>query len=396
MAVRGGEPDARDMLRNRPRAARPRRLVLVLVAAAAVFALQSGSALAWVLASSHTPARVVATRPDAAAPAAGGSAHVATALPTQGIFDSCALSSSLSTCEQDLLQIHQAGMQVAVLSVQGDSLAQISAYAAYAQSIGMSVMWEINDPGFWGGAWIGASAAADWSQFSQACGCTATSQILSYMIGWLSALPATYGYYAADDSTLNPGQVAGLTQYVDAIKAADPRHMVMVGSNEGQGTTYYPTGATIGNEIYPETTTSLLPYGPNIAMWQAIQQGVAQDAHAAARAGTGSAFILQAFTFGDNIWDGEATGVCTASMSQAQCASLLLYPSAGVQLELRNQVLAYAHPQLILWYTFSEASQGSRWAGLSSVVQAPYPVGAQAARAGHSHRAAALLRGRGR
>lgn len=325
---------------------------------------------------------------------AHGSVRSAAAAPAQGIFDSCQLSSALATCEQDLTQMHAAGMQVAVVGLQGDSLSQIATYAAYAQSVGMSVMWEINDPGFWGGAWIGASAAADWSQFSAGCGCTGTTQVLQYMIQWLAALPATYGYYAADDSTLRRSQLPGLTQYVSAIRAADPNsaHMIMVGSSEGQGTTYYSSGATIGNEIYPETTTSLLPYGPNIATWQTIQQGVQQDARAAAQNGTASAFILQAFTFGDNIWDGEAVGVCTASMSQAQCASLLMYPSAAVQLALRNEVMRYASPKLLLWYTYSEASQGGRWAGLSSVVQAPYPVSASAARAKRVHKVRAQRR----
>jgi hypothetical protein len=315
-------------------------------------------------------------------------AHIASGLPAQGIFDSCDLGVQIGTCEHDLLQMHEAGMQVAVVGFQGDSLDAITAYAAYAQSIGMSIMWEINDPGFWGGAWIGSSAAADWSNFSTACGCTDTTQVLTFMVRWLSALPATYGYYAADDWTLTRGQVGGLKQYVSEIKAVDPGHMVMVGSTQAQGTTYYRTGATIGNEIYPETTTSLMPYGNNLAAWESVQESVTQDQRAATDEGTGSAFLLQAFTFGDNLDDGEAVGACTPSMSQAACANRLQYPSASVQLELRNQVLEHAHPKLILWYTFAEATRGNRWAGLTSAVQTPFPASASAARARQSHRAA--------
>jgi hypothetical protein len=351
-------------------------LALLILILSAALALEAGNALAL----SRTPG------PDAAASTtrkltASNLPRSARAMPAEGIFVDCQLSTALSACEQDLAQVHAAGMQVAVASMQGDTLAELAAYAAYAQSVGVSLMWQINDPGFWGGTWVGASAAADWSQFSAACGCSSTSQVLQYMIQWLAALPATYGYYAADDSTLTPEQLQGLTQYVSAIRAADPNHMIMVGSSEGQGTTYYPSGATIGNEIYPETTSSLMPYAPNSPTWQAVQQGVQQDARAAAGTGTASAFILQAFSFGDNIWDGEAVGVCTASMSQAQCASLLEYPSEAVQLELRNEVLLHADPKLILWFNYGEATQGNRWAGLSRVVQAPYPVTASAARA---------------
>jgi hypothetical protein len=308
-------------------------------------------------------------------------AHSVGSLPAQGIFDSCNLSNGLTTCEQDLLQMHQAGLQVVVMSAAWDTLDQISAYAAYAQSIDMSVMWELNDPGYWGGAWIGSNAAGDWPSFSTACGCTATDQVLNYMIQWLSALPATYGYYAADDSTLEPGQAAGLRQYVNQIKSVDPTHMVMVGSAQGQGTTYYSSGATIGNEIYPETTRSLMPAGQNLAVWQSVQQSVTQDQRAATQQGTSSAFILQAFSFGDNLSDGEAVGACTASMSQAQCASRLQFPSASAELELRNQALQYAHPKLILWYTYSQASQSNHWGDLSSVVNAEYPISASSARA---------------
>jgi hypothetical protein len=155
----------------------------------------------------------------------------------------------------------------------------------------------------------------------------------------------------------------------------------MVGSAQGQGTTYYSTGATIGNEIYPQTTSSLMPYANNLATWQSVQQSVGQDQRAATQAGSSSAFILQAFSFGDNLSDGEAVGACTAAMSESQCASLLQFPSANVELELRNQALENAHPKLILWYTYSQASQGSHWADLSSVVKAQYPASATVARA---------------
>ena len=362
---------------------RPAQFALLFLAITVAFAVQAAPGLATMLAGRPPLSSRSVLR-------AREKAHIAAGVPAQGIFDSCDLGSEIGTCEQDLQQMHQAGMQVAVVGFEGDSLGAISAYAAYAQSIGMSVMWEINDPGFWGGAWIGSSAAADWGAFSTACGCTGTTQVLNYMIQWLSALPATYGYYAADDWTLTPDQVGGLKQYVSEIKAVDPNHMVMVGAAEGDGTTYYPTGATIGSEIYPETTRPLMPYDRNLGTWQSVQQSIAQDQRAASNNGTSSAFILQAFTFGDNIWDGEAVGVCTAAMSEPQCAELLDYPSASVQLELRDLVLKDAAPKLILWYTFAEATQGSRWAGLSSVVRAPLPgsVSASAARARQSREAA--------
>lgn len=383
MAVFLPHPDPVTMPKTRCRLVHLARTVLLLSAFAVLFSTQASTSLAASRAAKphkikYSSHKSIATK----------KAHDVGSLPAQGIFDSCSLSSSLATCEQDLLQMKQAGLQVDVVGVPGASLDEISTFSSYAQSIGMSVMWEINDPGYWGGQWVGSSAAADWPSFSSACGCTSTTQVLSYMIQFLASQPATYGYYAADDWTLTPADTAGLTQYVAEIKATDPNHMVMVGSAQGDGTTYYSSGATMGNEIYPETTQSLMPYSSNTGMWQSIQQSIGHDQQAANRAGTASAFILQAFTFGDNIWDGEAVGACTASMSQTQCASLLQYPSASVQLELRNLVLQNAAPKLILWYTYAEASQGSRWADLTSVVTAQYPVSATAARAKNMRKAA--------
>jgi len=363
------------------------RTTVLLVAISVAFGAQTASGLA---ASSSSNALDVAHASKQATSTV--KARAAQGVPTEGIFDSCNLASALSTCEQDLLQMHQAGFQVAVLSIANVPLDNISGFASYAQSIGMSVMWEIDDPGFWGGAWELNSAVSDWPGFSTACDCTDTGQVLSTMIQWLSALPATYGYYAADDWTLTRNNLPGLTQYVSEIKAADPNHMVMVGSTQPDGGTYYSSDATIGNEIYPETTTSLLPRGANLAAWESIDQSITQDQHDANNAGTASAFILQAFTFGDSVADGEAVGVCTPSMSETRCASLLQYPNAAVQIALRDEVLERAHPKLILWYTFSEASQGKRWSALSSVIRAPYPATASAARARLSRRAASRKR----
>jgi hypothetical protein len=308
-------------------------------------------------------------------------AHDASSLPAEGIFDNCDISQTLNTCEQNLQAMHQAGLQVAVLAVGGNSLSDLTTYATYAQNLGMSIMWELNDPGFWGGEWTGSSASIDFPGFSTACSCTASNQVFDYLIKWLAALPATYGYYAADDSVLAPGQKSDLTQYVNRIKALDPSSMVMVGSSPSQGTAYASTGATIGNEIYPETTNDLMPAANNLATWDSVEQGASQAQSSATAHGAQSAFILQAFSFGDNLIDGQDVGVCTASMSEATCAGKLHYPSAATQLQLRNEVLEHAHPKLIIWYTFNQAREGNHWNNLRDVINAPLPVTATTARA---------------
>lgn len=320
----------------------------------------------------------------------GANAHAASISgPAEGMFDNCDLNSQLSTCEQRLNVMAQGGLKVVVMAVGYNTEPNLQAYAAYAQSVGMSVMWELNDPGFWGGAWSGSSAANDFSQFAQACGCTSAHGVLQTMISFLAALPGTYGYYAADDLSIQPGQRAGLTSYVNTLKAIDPNHMVMVGANAGQGQSNASSGAVIGNEIYPETNQNLQNMTTNEATWDALQQEITQAQASATRNGQGSAFILQAFTFGDNLSDGQAVGVCTAAMSQQQCYDKLLYPNQQVQEELRNEVLQHSHAKLILWYSFEQtygqagtdtysiyptgSLASSRWAAFTRAINSPQP-----------------------
>lgn len=335
-----------------------------------------------------------------AAPASAATAHGIPAMPDQGIFENCPLDTNLAVCEQRLQVMHDGGVKVVVIGLRdSNSLTNIAAYAQAAQSLGMSVMWEINDPVFWGGSPIGASAAADFADFSTACGCTSTGQVLTYMIQWLAALPNTYGYYAADDESISVGQTTALTTYVSEIKALDPGAMVMLGAYPSAGAANAGTGATLGEEIYPVTTNQLMPSRQHQAMWGSVRWSITSDQKIADNHGYPSAFILQAFTFGDNLSDGEAVGVCTPTMSQQTCYSKLQYPSQSTQLRLRNQVILHAHPKLILWYNFDQtygqagtdtytlyptgSLASARWASLSAAIKAPSPYVAiaQAARA---------------
>jgi hypothetical protein len=157
------------------------------------------------------------------------------------------------------------------------------------------------------------------------------------------------------------------------------------------------TADLVGDEIYPVTSDSLMPAAQHLADWQSVQQSASDEQHAADSANKASAFILQAFTFGDNLDDGEAVGACSPSMTRLACYDQLRYPSAAAQLQLRNEVLEHAHPKLILWWSFqgtygqvgndtysifpTGATSAARWAGLSAAIRAPDPVAASAAAA---------------
>ena len=293
-------------------------------------------------------------------------------------------------CAQRLSVMHAGGIKVVVVPGWGASLPSLMEYAATAHALGVSVMWELSDPGWWREPPTGTDMAGYFPAFAAGCDCGQNGPLLAYLIGWLGTLPGTYGYYAADDSMLSAGDRAGVAAYVSEIKQADPSHTVLIGSfGPGQSQEYEGIADMIGTEIYPVTTTSLLPVGGHRGAWNSVAQTASRAQQAAAGVHKQSAFILQAFSWGDNIDDGTAVGACSPGESNLACYAALQYPTAAEQLELRNEILLHAHPKLILWWSFpgtygqagddtysiypTGAQAGLRWAGLSAAIKAAMP-----------------------
>ncbi len=215
----------------------------------------------------------------------------------------------MALCTQRLAAMHAGGIRVVVIPAWSGSLSSLTEYAATAHALGMSVMWELSNPGWWREPTTSTDMAGYFPAFATACGCDQNGPLLSYLIGWLGALPGTYGYYAADDSMLSAGDRAGVAAYVSQIKQRDPWHTVLIGSfGLGQAQEYEGIADLIGDEIYPVKTTSLLPVSAHRGAWNSVAQTASQAQQAAAVAHRQSAFILQAFTWGDNVDDGTAVG----------------------------------------------------------------------------------------
>jgi hypothetical protein len=312
------------------------------------------------------------------------------------VFETCSLDTEMPTCVQRLDVMRQGGMQIVVIPAWGASLESLGAYAAAAQSLGMSVMWELSNPAWWRSSTTDTAAAGAFSAFAQACGCNHNGPLLAFTIDWLSRLGGTFGYYAADDSMLASGDQAGVASYVAQIKQQDPAHTVMIGAyGQPQASAYQGIADVIGTEIYPVTTASLMPASASQSTWDWITEDAIEAQQAADATHKQSAFILQAFTWGDNSEDGEAIGACTDGDTPQSCYDKLVYPTAGDQLQLRNEVLLNARPQLILWWSFqgtygqagddsysiypTGANASARWSGLAAAVQAPFPTPPNAA-----------------
>ena len=284
---------------------------------------------------------------------AGAGPARATGLPLEGIFESCRLDTQMQLCVDRLKTIHAAGFSVVVFPVGGASAYALWDYAAAARRNHMSIMWELSSPVWWEQPPTGLGASTTFPVFAAACKCTGNAWVLSFMIRWLAALPETYGYYAADDSVLPTGSVGAFPYYVRAIKVLDARHIVMIGTgDEAQTASYESMPDLIGAEIYPVRTSSLLPIDLNQPAWDEVANEITDTQRMADAANKESAFILQAFSWGDNLGDGIASGVCTSTDSAAACSARARYPSPLEQLQLRNEVLLHAHPRLILWWSF--------------------------------------------
>ena len=323
----------------------------------------------------------------------GTGVAAASTAPLQGIFENCPLDTAMPVCSQRLAVMRTGGIQVVVVPASSGSLPSLMGYAATAHALGMSVMWELSNPGWWREPATSTDMAGYFPAFATACGCNQNGPLLAYLVGWLGALPGTYGYYAADDSMLSAGDRAGVAAYVSQIKQGDRRHTVLISSsNLAQSQQYEGIGDSIGEEIYPVTTGSLLPVSSHRGAWNSVAQTASRVQQVASKAHRQSAFILQAFTWGDNIDDGVSIGACRPGESNWACYAGLRYPSPGEQRQLRDEILQHAHPELILWWSFpgtygqagddtysiypSGTEAASRWAGLSAAIRAPMPPAA--------------------
>jgi hypothetical protein len=298
------------------------------------------------------------------------------------------------------------GVRVVAISAMGSSTTALSRYASAAHKLGLTIMWEIGDSNWWLQPPTSTQVGADLPQFAAACGCSQNHPLLAYVVDWLRALPGTYGYYAADDSALRPGDEAALAAYMAQIRQLDPEHPAMIGAYSWQNRdSHQSVAGLIGQEILPVTTDPVLPIRPDSVTWNGVGLTARAAQSSADREGKASAFILQAFTWGDNLRDGQVLGVCSPYDTIDSCNGRLRYPTGAEQLALQDTILRNAHPALILWYSFpgtygpavpdassvypGGAEAAARWKGLSAAIKAPLPLGPgrhRAADARHAHR----------
>jgi hypothetical protein len=276
------------------------------------------------------------------------SASDAPAIPMQGVYEWCDPSRSPATCAHRLQRIGQAGFRAVVndwafkdLSEQG-----ILDYAQAAATAGVRVIWPLHalsfreaDPG-------AANLLTAYPLLAAGCGCSDNQGLLAYLIRLLRSLPNTWGYYLADEPTSDTR--ASLAQWVFRIKALDPDHPRLImgcGVCEG-GAAEHVTWLTdfdvaVGTDAYPVFGGPPDPSGS----YASVQQNVATLDRAATAAGRQQVVALQAWRWGDSVFDSQAAQLDPAGTR---------FPTREEVQAQRDAAIENAHPDLILWFTLTQ------------------------------------------
>jgi hypothetical protein len=321
-------------------------------------------------------------------------------VPPQGTWEDCDLATLLNTCQARLTTMHDVGLSFALVDPLTYDPAAIAAYAATADSLHMGLYWIIDNPGWWSGPsgqpglagtryqnkpgqarTLGDASSGllydpsaqnlvkAYPALAAGCGCQSNGTLEQALIGMLAALPATRGYYLADNSQLTPQAIPAVSDWAARVRADDPNpsHILLIahwGMMDSSGTDfqlYNGIGATDVNEWYPVTDGNSSVYD-----LLSLEASMARATHQISAAGSHlTAFFLQSFSWGDSLVAGTSVGMCTNQDTPASCSSKLRFPTAAEMTAIRNTAITAGSADLIIWY---------RWSGLAGTAYAPDPL----------------------
>ena len=285
-----------------------------------------------------------------------------TALPPQGLYDDCAPSSSaamLTNCENRLADMSNGGFSVVLnYSALYASPANLAAYAQFAADHNIKIIWPFHKEGWRNRS--GTDRLSDYSDLAATCGCTNNAGLLAYVIGLVKNLPATWGYYLADEP--QPGQHDAVKAFYQQVKALDATHPTMIMAVEDCGTNgaairpFADATDVLAADYYPVSRTDSCTVGS----WANIAKGVQTIADSNGKAGT--IMVPQAMSYAEYP---DETWVCSPFPG---CAS---YPTEAQLQQERDLILGNAHPLVILWYSYfingtSAPISGQHWADVKA------------------------------
>jgi hypothetical protein len=290
-------------------------------------------------------------------------AQVITTIP-QGIYQDCNLNGqgcsgpAGDTAISQLEKIAAANFSVVLnYSVFWGTADEVLAYARYADSHGVKIMWTFNDPDFAKYAdQPGKYLIYDYGQLGATCGCSTNQGFLEYLVNLVKDLPATYGYSIGDEPT--PNTAADVQNLYNIIQGVDSTHPQMVNATWTNATD--PSLANLQRFLDPFSFADILgadyyPIGTGApASYTATAAG---DVHTIATTyGKAAEMALQAFNWGQYPED----GVCSGS----QCT----YPTTHQLQTMLRDAANDAQPQIIFWYDYWDTVDAGQWDNFVSAV----------------------------
>jgi hypothetical protein len=289
--------------------------------------------------------------------------QIITTIP-QGIYQDCNLDGQGcsgpggSTAIGQLGKIAAANFSVVLnYSVFWGTEEEVLAYAAYANSHHMKIMWAFNDPAFAKYAdKSGKYLIDDYGEIAATCGCSNNKGFLAYLVKLVKDLPATYGYSIGDEPA--PDTAANVQNLYSLIRALDSRHPQMVNATWDNANN--PSLANLQKYLDPFAFGDILgadyyPVGTGAPASDTAK--AASDVHTIATTYWKPAeMALQAFNWGQYSEDGVCSG--------AQCT----YPTRRqLQLMLRDAA-SDSKPSIIFWYDYWDTVDAGQWANFVSAV----------------------------
>jgi hypothetical protein len=290
---------------------------------------------------------VVGLTASASARAVAAKARAASApLPLQGIYGYCAPATSPDGCVGRLRQIAAAGFRVVVnYQAFNADRSQLERYMRVAQSVGVKLIWPMQDSPWWGSG----SLTDLYPALAARCGCSDNQAFAKYLIGLVRNSPATWGYYLSDEqSPKDAALVAAFSQRLRALDPQHPRLAIAVGDNDVTSllSPYAAAADVLGADSYP------IGVGQPISRVRVIASKVAKVARSTHRR---SAMVLQSFNWADY----------PDVMPNANS----LWPTREQMRQMRDLAIQAAHPSLILWYSYFDiqksADAARHWSDLA-------------------------------
>jgi hypothetical protein len=216
----------------------------------------------------------------------------------------------------------------------GGSAEQLVAYAQQAQTLGMKVIWPMNNPAFWNGT----DVRRYFPNLARTCVCSDNDDFIQYVVNLVKNLPGTWGYYVGDEvSTAYHRQVEALADLIGRLDSSHRRLYVAGADSASLGASLAPfadTADVLGADYYPIGTTQPIEAIADIAT--SVQAIASQH-------NKQMMMVLQAFSWAQyphEEWRCSPFPGCAP------------FPTKNEMQHMRDLVLRYSHPQLILWYSY--------------------------------------------